>query len=208
MLPTYFVWNELNEETKKCSDIDKMFDIEQRVGFSDDIESNIAATIEMKNCKPGYLRLMTTGSGGIFEWKKNIESIYDEALQSMLARMSYMYKYSFDRGPATTKIHYADLPNQDDVLYYRCSSWPPIAPNVDRPGTTKQMAFERNYPRNSFEGMSYRSQATPKQLQRSGCRISILVFRGGIHFVQCVVLWTTKNVSLHSKLLLNIQFTH
>ena len=127
MLPTFFVWNELNEKIKKCSDFDKMIEMEQRVGFSDEIESNIAAAIDMKNCKPGYLRLMITGNGGIFQWTGNIESLNNKALQRIIARMSHLYKHKFDRGPATTKIYYADSPNVDEVFYYSCPSWPPIA---------------------------------------------------------------------------------
>ena len=65
MLPTYFIWNEMNEEIKKCGDIDKMYDSEGLVGFSAGIESNIFAIIKTENCEPGFLRLEIVGNGNI-----------------------------------------------------------------------------------------------------------------------------------------------
>ena len=138
MLPTFYVWNEMNEAIKKMSDIDEMVDSEGLVGFSADNESNIFATIEMENCKPGYLRLRVVGDGRILRSLEKSES-FENSVQLRTIRSLKQtaeqrhFKQSFTRGPATTKIPYDGKPDEDYVDYYSCSSWPPIAQRwIDR----------------------------------------------------------------------------
>ena len=131
MLPTFYVWNQMNEAIKKSSDIDKMAGSVGLVGFSVENESNIFATIETENCKPGYLRLRVVGNGEIIRTPE-----ISEYANKILARnfiKSYeqherrCHKTSFTRGPARTNISYADYPDTDVVYYFSCSSWPLIA---------------------------------------------------------------------------------
>ena len=128
MLPIFFVWNESNKALSKSSDIDIMAGSEGSVGFNAEIETNIFATIETKNCKPGYLKLRAVGNRKLLRFSENTELFGNVHLQN---RMGYadqiLCKKSFNRGPARTSIGPFGVPNWDVVPYYSCSSWPPIA---------------------------------------------------------------------------------
>ena len=140
MLPTFFVRNELNQAIKKCSDIDFMFDSGHQVGFNTEIESNIFATIETNNCKPGYLRLRFAGNGKIVRGSEDVELLYSSTqFFRIMERSCHSYlKAKITRGPATTNIFHSDLPNVDQVFYSSCSTWPPNAQTwVDRKRRSK-----------------------------------------------------------------------
>ena len=138
MLPTYFVRNELNKSIKKSSDFDTMYDSERRVGFNTEIESNIFATIEADNYRPGFLRLRVVGNEQIFHLSENNE-FFDSSAQFHIRRLNIEDTFktysqtTSTSGPATTSTAYFDLPDIDEVNYFSCSSWPPIAQTwVDR----------------------------------------------------------------------------
>ena len=143
MLPTFFVQNQLNEKIRKCSDIDIMHNSGRRIGFNTYIESNIFATIESDNCRPGYLRLRVAGNGKIFRLSNNMEFLDDNNPLRIRSRniedaFTYLFKENFTNGPATTRLSYGDTPNFDTVYYFSCSSWPPIAQTwVDRERRSK-----------------------------------------------------------------------
>ena len=158
LLPTFFDWNEMNEATKKWGDIDYMFDTGHQVGFSVGNASNILATIEMEDCKPGYLRLREAENSEILRFsgelnfdasfaktiknlKQNSSKIIPQVLEllEMLSEESErdkrhsnrlrqsVYEKSFTRGPAMTNISCKGGMDKDEVKYFSCSSWPPIA---------------------------------------------------------------------------------
>ena len=143
MLPTFFVRNELNEAIKIWSDIDEMTDSERRVGFSQEIESAIFATIETDDCRPGYLRLRVAGNGKIFRMAENREFLDGNALLRNREKanddaLTDLFKTTLTRGPATTRVLHWESLNMDEVYYFSCSSWPPIARTwVDRERRSK-----------------------------------------------------------------------
>ena len=145
MLPTFFVpHNELNKGIKKCSDIDVMHVVKRRVGFNTKIESNIFATIETDNCRPGYLRLKVAENGKTFRLSENIESLDANHTFRINNRkiedsFSSLYDKTITNGPATTRIFMSSkTPNIDEVYCFNCSSWPPVAQTwVDRERRSK-----------------------------------------------------------------------
>ena len=139
MLPTFYVRNELNKAIKKSSDMDRMRDSRGRVGFNAElIGSNVFAIIEFENCELGYCRLRDVRNGEILSG--NIELIGNterDQNQINTVERNY-YKKSFTRGPATTNIPYCKQVIIDDVFYYSCLSWPPIAQTwIDRERRSK-----------------------------------------------------------------------
>ena len=140
MLPTFFVRNELNQAIKKWSDIDQMYDSGHQVGFNTETESNLFATIETNNCKPGYLRLRFAGNGKIVRGSEDIKLLHSKRkIYSKMGKpRDLQLKSTITRGPATTNIFHSDLLTMDDVFYSSCSSWPPIAQTwVDRKRRSK-----------------------------------------------------------------------
>ena len=142
MLPTFYVWNKMNETIKKSSDIDWMAGSLGLVGFNAENESNIFATIETENCKPGYLRLRFIGNREIIRTLENIEYANNKLARNSIRNLEQLerrcFKTSLTRGPARTNISYFDTPDTDRVQYFSCSSWPPIARTwIDRERRSK-----------------------------------------------------------------------
>ena len=158
-IPTFFVRYELNEEFKKCSDYDVMVDDEElrRVGFNTEIENNIFATIETVNCSPGYLRLRVARNGEIFRMSKKFLNEQFRIQHKTFEDACYsVFKPTFTLGPAITLEHKAGIKaNMDEVSYFSCSSWPPIAQSwVDRERQNK-----------------WPSKEIIKEIVSKGCRI-------------------------------------
>ena len=207
MLPTFFVWNELNEPIQKLSDIDVMIDSGRRVGFSAKFESNIFATIEMKNCKPGYLRLRVVENKIILRFSGIIDIIGISAnIQNQIdIAVQICYKKSSLRGPATTNILINGDPDRDEVYFYSCSSWPPIAKTwIDRERRSKWPP-EEIIQEIVSKGCRIVHKAHPSSTDPDAEFRFSFQWRNLFCSMRC--LWTRRNVSLHSKLLLNIEFT-
>ena len=152
MLPTFLFQHEFNKAIKKWSDIDIMYDAGRQVGFSTEIiERNIFATIETdNNCRPGYFKLRVAGTGEIFRLSDNMEflanpeelRIRDRLVEQILPSH---FETTSTHGPAktSTTCGHSEIPNLDEVYYFSCSSWPPIAQTwVDRERSSKWPSTE------------------------------------------------------------------
>ena len=137
MLPIFHVWNESNEEIRKSSDVDTMKNyFGQRVEFNTEIGSNILATIDEEDCEPGYLRLRNAAvnreilrfpAGNIKKIENGI-NVWD-----CVSSNERYHKKTFTHGPATGMILFGREADLDEVIYFSCSSWPPIAQTwIDR----------------------------------------------------------------------------
>ena len=132
MLPSFYLQTDGNPSVKKCSDIDTMLYVEQKIGF-DVKESNIIATVDTDQSRPGYLRLrdVVTGQLSVLASRESHDSIMEGSIFDSFDMRDGPHS---QHGPATTLTHnIISLFEIDRVLYLNCSLWPPIAKSwIDR----------------------------------------------------------------------------
>ena len=104
-----------------------MDDLREKVGFDLELENDIIATIECEGSSPGYLRLRQVDNGEMISLPENKDSLQWNVLDPRQKWKSLFYSIS-SKGPASTKVSCLQgVDDYDEVPYFSCSSWPPIA---------------------------------------------------------------------------------
>ena len=117
-------------------DLDFMIDTGREVCFNVNESNSFAtfATVDTSKSRPGYLQLREFGTGQLVCHGATIHGT-DPSMKNILHPNNVpFYLHSFQHGPASKIIYFAPFTNEtDQVPFYSCSSWPPIAESwIDR----------------------------------------------------------------------------